>query len=67
MIELGKSLIVLGVLIALAGLALSLVGRWPRLPGDILIRRDDFVFVFPLTTCVIVSVVASVLLYWLHR
>jgi hypothetical protein len=67
MAELGKSLIVLGALIVVAGVVLSLAGRWPRLPGDIVIRRDDFVFVFPLTTCLLVSVVASIILYWLRR
>ena len=70
MIELGKILILFGAVILVAGVALTLLGRVPwlgRLPGDIVIRRDEFVFVFPLTTCLVVSVVLSVVLYWLRR
>jgi len=70
MIELGKILIIFGAVILVAGVALTLLGRVPwlgRLPGDIVIRRDEFVFVFPLTTCLVVSVVLSVVLYWLRR
>jgi hypothetical protein len=47
-----------------------LLGRVPwigRLPGDIVIRRDDFVFVFPLTSCLLVSALLSLVLYLLRR
>lgn len=68
--HLGKLLIGLGALLVVAGVVLSLAGRIPwlgRLPGDIVVRRDDFVFVFPLTTCLLLSAVLSVLLYFLRR
>jgi hypothetical protein len=68
--ELGKLLILLGVLMALAGAALLLAARFPwlgRLPGDIVVRRDDFVFVFPLTTCLLVSALLSLLVYLFRR
>jgi uncharacterized protein HemY len=70
MFEIGKTLILLGAVILAAGVALTLLGRVPwlgRLPGDVVIRRDNFVFVFPLATCIIASVVLSVVLYWLRR
>ena len=49
---------------------LVFAGRVPwlgRLPGDIVIRRDDFVFVLPLTTCLLVSALLSLALYLLRR
>ena len=38
-----------------------------RLPGDIIVRRGNFSFYFPLTTSVVVSVVLTLLLSWLRR
>jgi hypothetical protein len=67
--DLGRLLIALGLLIALAGGALVFAGRIPwlgRLPGDILVRRGPVTFYFPLATSIVVSVVLSVLLalFW---
>lgn len=63
--ELGKWLIALGVLIAIAGGTLLLFGKIPglgRLPGDIVIQRDNFSCVFPIMTSIVLSLVLSVLL-----
>jgi hypothetical protein len=38
-----------------------------RLPGDIYIRRGNFTFYFPITTAIVVSVVASLIAAWLRR
>ena len=65
----GKVLILLGLVLLLAGLFLTFGGRVPllgRLPGDIRIERENFSFYFPLTTCILVSLVLSLLL-WLFR
>ena len=70
MVELGKALIVIGAVILATGVVLTLLGRVPwigRLPGDIVIRRDDFVFVFPLTSCLLVSALAGLVLYLFRR
>ena len=67
--SLGKSLIVIGLVIALIGVILSLAGRIPwlgRLPGDIYVKRENFTFYFPLATSIIISVVLSFIL-WLFR
>jgi hypothetical protein len=63
-----KLLVVLGLLIALAGLAWPLLRKLPlgRLPGDIVIDRPGFRFFFPLATMIVVSLVLSLLL-WLFR
>lgn len=65
----GKTLIVMGLVIALIGVVLTLAGKIPwlgRLPGDIYVKRENFTFYFPLATSIIVSVVLS-LLMWLFR
>ena len=63
-----KTLIVLGLLIVLAGLAWPWLSKLPlgRLPGDIVVDRDNVRFYFPLMTMIIVSIVLSLLL-WLMR
>jgi hypothetical protein len=63
--DLGRSLIVFGAIAILIGLVLLVAPRIPglgRLPGDILVRRDNFTFYFPLATGLIVSIVVTLLL-----
>lgn len=70
MAELGKTLIVLGGVIALVGVLFTLGGKIPwlgRLPGDILIQRDNFSFYFPLVTCLLVSALLSLLFFLFRR
>ena len=67
--ELGKMLFVLGLAVALVGLLLWMgVGKdWlGKLPGDINYTRGNFRFHFPIVTCIIVSLVLTLLL-WLFR
>lgn len=68
--QLGRSLMVLGAAIFLAGALLYLFPRLPlrlgRLPGDIIIRGKSSVFYFPLMTSILLSLLFSVLL-WLFR
>jgi hypothetical protein len=68
--DVGKALVALGLLIALAGVVLVLFGRVPwlgRLPGDIHIERGNFSFYFPLATSLLLSVVLTLLLYIVGR
>ena len=64
-----RSLIILGLLIALVGAAWPWVSKLPlgRLPGDIMIDRPGFRFFFPLTTMVIISVVISLILMFFRK
>ena len=65
--DVGKLLIVFGLLIAAVGVVLVLVGRLPwlgRLPGDLYIQRGPWTFYFPLATSIVVSLVLT-LLFWL--
>ncbi|HEU4373511.1 MAG TPA: DUF2905 domain-containing protein [Telluria sp.] len=63
-----RLLIVLGVVAIVAGIAWPWLRTLPfgRLPGDIRVVREGFSFHFPIVTCIIVSVAASVLL-WIFR
>jgi uncharacterized membrane protein len=63
----GKWLVVVGVLIAAAGVLVMLGVPIGRLPGDISYRRGNTTFYFPLTTSILVSVVLTLLLALLRR
>jgi len=68
--DVGRMLVVFGVLIALAGVALLLVGRVPwlgRLPGDIHIERGNWTFYFPLATSLLLSAVLTLILWIVGR
>ncbi len=68
--EIGKTLVIFGAVIVLLGLALwSGIGAgWlGRLPGDIRIERGHSAFYFPIVTCIIISLVVSVLLFLFRR
>lgn len=63
--ELGKWLLLFGVLLAVIGGIILLIGKVPwlgRLPGDIVIQRDNFSCLFPLATSLVLSIVLTVLL-----
>jgi hypothetical protein len=65
----GWTLIVIGVLIAVIGLVWMLVPSIPwlgRLPGDIVIERDNFRLYFPLATCVLLSLLLTAIM-WIVR
>ena len=71
MTELGKMLVLLGITMAAAGVVFILLGRTNlplgRLPGDILYRGKHTTFYFPLATCILLSVVLSLVLYLISR
>lgn len=67
--EFGKILILLGVFIILVGLLLMVGDKIPwlgRLPGDILIKKKNFTFYFPLATSILISIILT-LLFTLFR
>lgn len=69
--ELGKALLGMGLLLALAGAVLLVSARFGfplgRLPGDFAFKGRHFSVYFPLGTCILVSVVLSILLYLVSR
>ena len=66
----GKLIMIAGLLLALFGLFLWLGGKIPflgRLPGDILIKKGNFSFYFPIVTCILLSIILSILLALFQR
>lgn len=67
---LGKSIIVIGILLVAVGIFMIFSPRVPwlgKLPGDIIIKRGENVFYFPIATCVLISVILSVISYFISR
>ena len=62
-----RVLIVLGVLLVLAGILIKLGVPIGRLPGDMVIRRGSSTFYFPVVTCILVSVLLSILAAVMRR
>lgn len=63
--SIGKVLVILGAIIILIGIVIIYAHKIPyigRLPGDIYIKRDNFVFYFPLTTCILISAIVYLIL-----
>lgn len=64
----GRILLFLGLALAAIGVVLMFADRLPflnqlgRLPGDINIRREGFQFSFPVVSCIVISIVLSILL-----
>ena len=67
----GRMLIALGLLVAALGVLITLGEKLPirlgRLPGDIVVRGRHSVFYFPLVTCLLISLVLSLVLWLLNR
>jgi len=67
--EIGKFLCIIGLVLAIVGFSLWKLGdKLPlgRLPGDIAIQKPGYSFYFPITTCIVISVVLT-LVMWLLR
>ena len=68
--HIGKLLIIMGIIIIAAGALLLLSGKLPwigRLPGDILIQKKNFTFYFPLATGILVSILLTLIFWFLGR
>lgn len=70
--ELGKLLVIAGIILAVVGLVLMLAGKtslaWlGHLPGDLTFRRRNATFYFPLATSLLVSVILSLIIWLINR
>jgi hypothetical protein len=68
--EMGKLLILIGVLLVALGLFISFFPKIPylgKLPGDIHIKRDNFEFFFPLGTSILISIILTIILNLIFR
>lgn len=67
--SLAKMLIFFGILLIVIGGVILLANKIPgigRLPGDIYIQKQNFSFYFPITTCIIISIILSII-FWLFK
>ncbi|MCX2808705.1 DUF2905 domain-containing protein [Bacillus sp. ChL18] len=64
MTDFPKVLMVLGAVLLIAGAVWHLVGR---LPGDIFVKKGNVTFFFPVVTCIVISVILSILLNFFGR
>ncbi|MFH1854013.1 MAG: DUF2905 domain-containing protein [Candidatus Omnitrophota bacterium] len=67
---LGRFLILAGIILIIAGLVFSFAGKIPwigKLPGDIYIKRENVSFYFPVTTSILLSIVISLILFFIGR
>jgi len=71
MAEIGRSILFIGVVLVIIGILLLYSDKLPfsfgRLPGDIVYKKENFSFYFPLTTSIIVSIVLSLLFYFFGK
>ena len=68
--EIGRTLIILGIVIIALGVLFTFGGKIPwlgHLPGDIHLERGRFSFYFPITTCIVISALISLVLYLFRR
>jgi hypothetical protein len=63
----GRLLVVIGLLIAGVGLLMTMGVPVGRFPGDVVVRRGSFSFYFPIVTCVVLSVLLTIVLSLLRR
>jgi hypothetical protein len=68
--DLGRTLVVLGVAVVVVGLVLMMAPSIPwlgKLPGDVHVRGERFTFYFPIVTCLVVSVLLTVVVNLFFR
>lgn len=68
--DMGALIILAGVVLIVIGLAMYFSDKIPllgKLPGDFLIKKENFTFYFPLATSIILSIVISLILYFIRR
>lgn len=68
--DLGRFLVIIGVVVAIIGLLMwtGFMPRWlGRLPGDIQIERGSFSLYFPIVTCIVISVILTLIFSFFRR
>jgi hypothetical protein len=66
----GKVLIIVGIVLIIAGVLIQYVGKIPlfgKLPGDIAYEGKNFKFYFPIVTCIIISIILSLIMYFVRK
>lgn len=64
--EISKYIMIIGVIVFLIGLIMQFIPIG-RLPGDIMIKKEHSTFYFPITTCIVISIVLSLFFYFVGK
>ena len=70
MTEIGKLLLILGIILSIMGLIFIFGSKVPglgRLPGDIFIKKGNVTFFFPIVTCILISIIVTLILSLFRR
>jgi len=68
--SIARVIIIVGAIIMAIGILFLFLDKIPwlgKLPGDIYIQRKNFSFYFPITTCIIISILVSIILYFIIK
>ncbi|HWR73072.1 MAG TPA: DUF2905 domain-containing protein [Nitrospirota bacterium] len=68
--DIAKIIIILGVFLVVIGVILLFIGKVPflgKLPGDVVIKKEHFIFYFPLATGIVISILISLILYLIGK
>jgi hypothetical protein len=68
--EIGKLLLILGIILSIMGLIFIFGSKVPglgRLPGDIFIKKENITFFFPIVTCILISIIVTLILSLVRR
>lgn len=66
----GKMLVIAGIVLIIVGLIIQFSGKIPwlgKLPGDIAYEGKDFKFYFPIVTCIVISIIVSLVMYFVRK
>lgn len=66
----GKFLIISGIILVVAGILIQFSDKIPylgKLPGDIRIERENFTFYFPVVSCILISILVSIILFLISK
>ncbi len=67
---LGKIIFIAGIIIAIIGLIIMFFNKIPfigKMPGDIINKKENFTFYFPIVTSILLSIILSLIFYFLRR
>jgi hypothetical protein len=70
MTEIGKLLLILGIILSIMGLVFIFGSKVPglgRLPGDVFIKKGNITFFFPIVTCILISIIVTLILSLFRR
>jgi len=70
MAEIGKLLLILGIILSIMGLIFIFGSKVPglgRLPGDIFIKKENVTFFFPIVTCILISIIVTLIFSLFRR